>query len=328
MKQQTPYFTVALTTYNRADLLVGALQSVMAQTFTDYELLIIDDASPDHTPQVVNDFMAEVAQQPDAPTITYLRLPQNGGAASAHQAGWQRTRSEFVVYLEDDDRFTPDFLAHMHQALHAAPPSVAFAVPGRSMFQVTATETVFTRQETFGYRETTLLPGSRFFERATGGASGLAVRVAAIGAAGGWPQGIKCGSDIDLMMHMAINNDYLIVPHAMLHVYNLDQAQVTHNLYCIAEAQERLTDQYADQFRRMPTRHAHRYRQAARKFYSIRARREGRRCMWKAFKVNPFFYKTWGLFPMLELFYFLPLTLRRHLYHDPRHGYLATQQST
>ena len=318
MTQTPPYLTVAVTTYKRPDLLLGALGSVIRQNFTDYELLVVDDASPDNTAEVVQQFIKQQASP--APPITYIQQPTNRGIDAARNVAIQHARGEFIVYLDDDDRFAPDFLLHIQRVMQDAPASVGFAVSGRHIYRATSTGDTLLRKLDHGYPTTTCLSGDHFLEKTIGGGSGLVIRPSVALAAGGWPEDVKSGGDTDLMVRMAALGDFLVIPEAVLLVYNMERAQITHNLINGGISQERLVDRNAKQFRRFPTARVLHYRLAARMYYAANARQDGRRCIRKALKVSPFSYKTWRLYILLEVSDFLPQVLRRRLFRHSRHA--------
>ena len=114
-----PKVSVVIPTYNRADLLPRAVNSVLAQTFTDFELIIVDDASPDRTPQVAAAF--------NDPRVRHVRHPRGKGPAGARNTGIAQSRGRYVAFLDDDDEFLPQKLERQVRALDAAPPQVGMA---------------------------------------------------------------------------------------------------------------------------------------------------------------------------------------------------------
>lgn len=98
-----PLWHVVVTCYNYARYLAEAVESVMRND-ADYELTIVDDASPDETPQVARDLQARY------PHVHYLRLPQRGRVSRARNVGIGTLDSAFVALLDADDRFGPDYL--------------------------------------------------------------------------------------------------------------------------------------------------------------------------------------------------------------------------
>jgi glycosyltransferase involved in cell wall biosynthesis/peptidoglycan/xylan/chitin deacetylase (PgdA/CDA1 family) len=93
--------SVIVPTYNRQPLLIEALQSIHAQTYTDYSIIVVDDGSTDDT---------RTATASREPAVHYLWKP-NGGEASARNYGIRHAQTEYVAFLDSDDRWTPDFLA-------------------------------------------------------------------------------------------------------------------------------------------------------------------------------------------------------------------------
>ncbi len=114
MTAPTPIVTIIIGTCNRADRLPEAVDSVLAQTYAAWELLIVDDGSTDATP----DIAAEYARR--EPRIRLLRQ-ERAGVASARNAGLASARGELVAFLDDDDLWLPQKLARQVARFHEAP---------------------------------------------------------------------------------------------------------------------------------------------------------------------------------------------------------------
>lgn len=97
-----PKVTVCIPTYNRANLLPYAVNSVLNQTYNDFELIITDDGSTDHT--------AEVISQWNDARIRYIRHPQNIGRSKNMRSGFDAARGNYFIKFDDDDALTPEFL--------------------------------------------------------------------------------------------------------------------------------------------------------------------------------------------------------------------------
>lgn len=98
-----PRVSVIIPTYNRAGLLPRALDSVLAQSVPDLEVLVVDDGSTDAT--------RDVAVRYDDPRIRYLAQPRNLGAAAARNRGMRESRGEYIAFLDSDDEWLPGKLA-------------------------------------------------------------------------------------------------------------------------------------------------------------------------------------------------------------------------
>ena len=97
MDTPRPAWSVIIPTYNRADLLMRSVGSVLDQTFTDFEVFIVDDGSIDHTSDAVAAMMDE--------RIIYLRQERNLGVAAARNRGLDQARGRFVAFLDSDDQW-------------------------------------------------------------------------------------------------------------------------------------------------------------------------------------------------------------------------------
>lgn len=100
----SPLVTVIMPTHNRADLLPRAVRSILAQTHRNFELIIVDDKSPDNTPEVVKGLMSEDDR------IRYIRNDENIDAAESRNVAIKTAKGEFVAFLDDDDEWMPQKL--------------------------------------------------------------------------------------------------------------------------------------------------------------------------------------------------------------------------
>lgn len=102
-----PVFTIFIPTYNREKLLPRALSSIEAQTYRDFEVVIVDDGSTDDTESLIAEWNAGV----DFP-VRYIKQA-NQGKHAAHNVGVEAARGELFVLLDSDDRLLPDSLERM-----------------------------------------------------------------------------------------------------------------------------------------------------------------------------------------------------------------------
>ena len=114
-----PLISVIIPTCNgRARFVDQALASVAAQTFQDFELIIVDDASTDGTLEYIQDLMPKImAARPDTP-IVYAQRETNGGEPVAQNDGANRANGELLAFLDQDDLWEPTFLEETSQLLH------------------------------------------------------------------------------------------------------------------------------------------------------------------------------------------------------------------
>jgi glycosyltransferase involved in cell wall biosynthesis len=100
----TPLVTILTPTYNRASYIAAAIESVLAQTYPNWELIVIDDASTDGTGAVVENFIEkEKAARGGTSRISYIRQPKNVGIAKNRNTGLEKARGKYVAVLDSDD---------------------------------------------------------------------------------------------------------------------------------------------------------------------------------------------------------------------------------
>lgn len=107
-----PKISVITPVYNGEKYIVQAMDSLLAQTYTDWESIIIDDGSNDSTPRIL--------QQYTDPRIRIIRQ-QNAGEAGARNTGLLHATGEYIAYLDADDYYTPNALADLTDFLDKHP---------------------------------------------------------------------------------------------------------------------------------------------------------------------------------------------------------------
>ena len=99
-----PSVSVVIPAYNTAPYIGETLSSVLAQTYTDFEVIVVNDGSPDTVE-------LEVALAPFRDRIQYI-VQENGGLSAARNRGIAAGRGEFVALLDSDDVWEPDYLEY------------------------------------------------------------------------------------------------------------------------------------------------------------------------------------------------------------------------
>lgn len=116
-----PAFAVVIPAYNQADFLADAIQSVLSQSHTDFELIVVNDGSTDATGEIVARF--------DDPRLRTITQP-NRGLPAARNRGYRESTAPLLAFLDADDLFHPDKLA-AHVAFFAARPEIGASYNAR-----------------------------------------------------------------------------------------------------------------------------------------------------------------------------------------------------
>lgn len=126
--------SVILPTYNRTRTLPAAIASVLSQSYTDFELIVVDDASQEDVESLVKGI--------DDPRIRYIRRSENGGAAAARNTGLSEATGRFIAFQDSDDLWLPGKLAKQVGLLSGMP---------RYVGAVTGAKIIYGRDANFKY---------------------------------------------------------------------------------------------------------------------------------------------------------------------------------
>lgn len=115
--QVSPMASIIVPTHNRPDMLKETIQSILDQTFQDFEVIVVNDAGQD---------VSSVVEAFNSPKLSYLSHETNKGLAGARNTGLRAARGTYIAYLDDDDIFYPDHLDTLVTFLQESGEKVAY----------------------------------------------------------------------------------------------------------------------------------------------------------------------------------------------------------
>lgn len=113
-----PYFSVIIPVFNKEAFVAKTIESVLAQTYTDYEIILINDGSTDSSENIIKMFT-------DSRIQYFAKL--NEGVAIARNFGLEKAQGEYICFLDADDYWHPAFLDTLHQYCQKFPEHKVFA---------------------------------------------------------------------------------------------------------------------------------------------------------------------------------------------------------
>lgn len=184
-----PAISVVMPLYNKEREVARAIRSALAQTFTDYELIVVNDGSTDRSVDAVATFNDDRIR---------LVHQNNQGVSAARNRGVSETRAKLVAFLDADDEWLPQFLATVWRLSNGQPDSAVFATGyllrepgGRTRLAVLhGLSTGFTEGTLEDYFAVAAASDPPLFS------SAIAVRREALQSVGGFPTGIRSGEDL------------------------------------------------------------------------------------------------------------------------------------
>ncbi|WP_310489427.1 glycosyltransferase family 2 protein [Chamaesiphon sp. VAR_69_metabat_338] len=119
---KSPTVSVVIPTYNRAGVIGKPIRSVLAQSYQDFEIIVVDDCSNDDTERVLESF--------NDPRIRYIRHQSNSGAAVARNTGIDNSTGAYIAFLDSDDEWLPEKLAKQLNLFQQCSSEVGFIYTG------------------------------------------------------------------------------------------------------------------------------------------------------------------------------------------------------
>ena len=101
-KKDELFVSIIIPTYNRANLIKRAINSILNQSYTNYEIIVVDDGSTDNTKEVIESFNED--------KINYYVHKKNRGAAAARNTGIKYSKGAFIAFQDSDDKWLPEKL--------------------------------------------------------------------------------------------------------------------------------------------------------------------------------------------------------------------------
>jgi len=284
-----PKVSVIIPTRNRAPLLRLALASVLAQSYQDFEIIIVDDASVDDTQAVIAN-IADVR-------IRYFRHAANRGEGASRNAGIARAGGDYIAFLDDDDTWLPEKLAAQVEALDRCPARVGGVYTGYVRFHIETGATIAT---VAAEKRGNIYDDLRA-QNWVGSPSAVLLRRECFAKVGRFDEQLKFGVDYDMWIRISRFYDFEVINKPLLR-YAVHPDRLSEDSRAILRGKESQLAKYADYF-------AGNRRSYGRYFLSLgvlycynRKPTQGRAALRQAIRIYPFearpyvnlFFSLWG----------------------------------
>jgi glycosyltransferase involved in cell wall biosynthesis len=214
-RNENPKVSVIIPTYNRAAVIRNAVESVLAQTITDLEVIVVDDGSSDDTGKILGETYGD--------RIRYY-FQANQGVSSAWNKGIAEARGEWIAFLASDDLWEKDKLEWQLRALERFAPECGACYTDVRLFNHPETRTLFQMAEQSYRHEGTMGINTDVLEtqvRAPGAGmlvfmGSLLVRADVVKSTGGCDPNLRFGEDSDFLFRLALVTGFCYVSRPLV----------------------------------------------------------------------------------------------------------------
>lgn len=275
-----PIVSIVIPAYNRASLLCRAIGSVLAQSFTDFELIVVDDASTDNTEEVVRGF--------GDPRIRYLRHEENRGGSAARNTGIKAAQGRYIAFQDSDDEWLIEKLEKQVSLLESCDESVGVVYSG--MLRWDGQSAVYFPPAKVAMREGDI--SSQILDRSFIGTPTLLIRRECLERIGGFDERLPRFQDWEMVIRLALTTHFRLVDEPLVIAYDTT-GSITRNKAVSVRAREIILDKHFAALEKNPAILAEHYCTIGHLNCLYHSATLGRSWFWKAAKARPMATKAW-----------------------------------
>jgi FkbM family methyltransferase len=269
--------SVIITTYNRADMLKKAIQSVLNQNYGDYELLILDNDSTDNTERVVKNFM-------ESGKIKYIKHKQLN-ISQARNLGIEKSTGEYIAFLDDDDEWLPNKLASQISVFNAGDGRAALVYGAFALADEAGKISMIHKPRLKGQiLEHLLLQRDPF----TGSASNPMIKKDVFNSIGKYNEKVLTGEDLELYLRIAAEFNIEFTNELVVKISQHRGNRLGNKLEDAAALELLLLEKYKSIIERKPSLKSNYFQKIGGKLLRAGRFKEGRGFIIQAIKTSPF----------------------------------------
>lgn len=288
-----PVISVIIPTYNRAKILPRAINSIIAQTFQEWELFVIDDCSIDNTFEIVNSYTLKDKR------IKYYKLEKNSGPNVARNKGLSLAQSEIISFLDSDDEMHPGNLQNQFEKFSSSSNLALCYVGVDYYFENKMVSEVHPGVR--GDLEKFLFTNLKGLGSSN---SGFSVRKEVIQKIGGFDESLASQQDLDLFVRVARFYTIDFINGCNTKVYLHSDNRISDNQKSVIKGEVQFLEKHELRIRELGLYH-HVARKLARK-YALYAKdlRKAYSMLFKAIQYRPTYFYAYIYALKLPILYF------------------------
>lgn len=281
-----PKVSIVIPTYNRADFLPKAIQSVLNQTYRNWEIIIIDDGSTDNTEGIVKSYKEA--------RIRYILHKSNLGLSAARNTGIKNSRGEYIAFLDSDDEWFPEKISCQMNIFQKEDSKCGVVCTGGYRIkdnQIISIKSVPINIDSFN---------EKFLFKNITWTSSVLVKKECFKKAGLFDENLESCEDWDMWIRIAKYYKFIFL-EMPLTKYVIHSGQLSENLLKKINARKRILFKYQDELKNRKFVYSHHYYKIGNLCCLSGKTREGRKYLFKGILVYPFCLKYF-LCLLLSLF--------------------------
>jgi len=239
-----PAVSVIIPTYNRADLVPLAIQSVLDQTYQDFEIIVVDDASKDNTEEVVEGFVKQDNR------IKYIKHTENKGGSAARNTGIKKSSGDYIAFLDSDCQWLPQKIEKQLKVFHEGNSKLG-AVGSRTISTDKSIVKMSDSRGKFGDIHKKLLSGEAFPGRKCwpGGTSTIMIKKECFDKIGLFDEELKSCQEHDLYIRISKYYHFNVVREPLVKVVLDAPFRISLDMEARLKGRKRMLEKYS---REMP----------------------------------------------------------------------------
>jgi glycosyltransferase involved in cell wall biosynthesis len=273
-----PLVSVILPTYNRAHIVSKALQSVLSQTYRNFEVIVIDDGSTDNTKEIITNIACK------DPRVKYFRNNENKGPAGARNVGINLAKGEFIAFIDDDVEWFPHKLEKQVNLLQTLPEDYAVVYSG--LYKIFGHKKIYFSPRDVYSKEGIVF--SFFFKGMVGDPPSMLVRKSALFDVGLFDEKLPIGEDRELAFRLFKKYKFEVIDEPLYISYDTPNSASKQEGAICARALEYILKKYMNDFKKNKKALAHIYFLCGKNYIFDNQKRLGLKYLKSALKNNPF----------------------------------------
>ena len=277
--------SVIIPTFNRADFLKIAIESVLKQDCKDFEIIITNDNSEDNTQEVVKEFSNK--------RIRYIRHKENMGVSAARNSAIKASKGEYIAFLDDDDEWLPEKLKIQLKKIEKSSEKICGVYSNFFIVKNSEKKSAIINPRIINKR------GNLFEQFALGNpiqTSTVLIRRKCLEKVGLFDESISYMEDRDLWIRLSIKWDFEFIDEPLIKVHLHKKTRLSESLEGQTAGREKLLAKHNNLFRKYKKAWSKLHLLQGAQYCQLKDMKKGRKHILKGIKVNPFNVKAYFYF--------------------------------